>query len=243
MTKKQNPLELPVYLFHQGTNYRAYEFLGAHRIKGSRKKGVMFRTWAPNARNVSVIGDWNFWSAGADPMHKISDGVWECRVDGLEDYARYKFAIETPSGEIVEKADPYAFHTETRPGTASVICSPKYRWGDKKWLEHRAKWDMYHSPVNIYEVHIGSWKKYQDGNFFDYRKVADELAAYAKEMNYTHVELMPITEYPFEGSWGYQVTGYYAPTSRHGSPEDFQYLINYLHKNKILHRHKWRNLP
>ena len=233
MAKKQNPLELPVYLFHQGTNYRAYEFLGAHRIKGSSKKGVMFRTWAPNARNVSVIGDWNFWSAGADPMHKISDGVWECRVDGLEDYARYKFAIETPSGEIVEKADPYAFHSETRPGTASVICSPKYRWGDKKWLEHRAKWDMYHSPVNIYEVHIGSWKKYQDGNFFDYRKCAEELAAYAKEMHYTHIELLPVTEHPFDGSWGYQCLGYFAPTSRYGKPEDFMYFVDTLHKNGI----------
>lgn len=233
MTKKQNPLELPVYLFHQGTNYRAYEFLGAHKIRGSRKKGVMFRTWAPNAKAVSVVGDWNYWSVGADPMHKISDGIWECRVDGLDEFTRYKFAIETPYGETVMRADPYAFHTETRPNTASMICAPKYKWGDKKWIENRAKWDMYHSPVNIYEVHIGSWRKYHDGNFFDYRKTADELAAYAKEMNYTHVELLPVTEHPFDGSWGYQCLGYFAPTSRYGKPEDFMYFVDTLHKAGI----------
>ncbi|MBP1575635.1 MAG: 1,4-alpha-glucan branching protein GlgB, partial [Oscillospiraceae bacterium] len=169
----------------------------------------------------------------ADPMHKISDSVWECRVDNLEDYTRYKFAIETSWDEIIEKADPYAFHCETRPNTASMVCSPKYKWGDKKWLENRKNWDMYHSPVNIYEVHLGSWKKYHDGNFFDYRKSADELAAYAKEMNYTHVELLPVTEHPFDGSWGYQCLGYFAPTSRYGTPEDFMYFVDTLHKNGI----------
>ncbi len=233
MTKKQNPLELPVYLFHQGTNYRAYEFLGAHRIKGSHKKGTVFRTWAPNAKSVSVIGDWNYWSFGADPMVKISDGIWEGRVDNLEDFARYKFAIETQDGRILEKSDPYAFHAETRPGTASMLCSPKYRWGDKKWLTHRSEWDMHKSPVNVYEVHLGSWKKYQDGNFFDYRKIADELCEYVKDMNYTHVEVLPVTEYPFDGSWGYQCTGYFAPTSRYGKPEDFMYFVDKMHKAGI----------
>ncbi len=233
MAKKQDPLELPLYLFHSGKNYRAYEFLGAHKIKGSRKKGVTFRTWAPNAKSVSVVGDWNYWSKGADPMHKISDGVWECRVDGLSDYARYKFAVESADGNTVLKSDPYAFHCETRPNTASVLCSPKYIWKDKKWLEHRKNRDMYHSPVNIYEVHLGSWKRYPDGNFFDYRKSAEELAEYVKEMGYTHIELLPITEHPFDGSWGYQCLGYFAPTSRYGTPEDFMYFVDTMHKNKI----------
>ena len=162
------------------------------------------------------------------------DKGWIITVDGKEVEAYTAPApVYDQDGKQTAKADPYAFHSETRPGTASVVCSPKYRWGDKKWLEHRAKWDMYHSPVNIYEVHIGSWKKYQDGNFFDYRKAADELASYAKEMNYTHVELLPVTEHPFDGSWGYQCLGYFAPTSRYGTPEDFAYLVNYLHRNGI----------
>ncbi len=233
MTKKQNPLELPVYLFHQGTNYRAYEFLGAHRVRGSHKKATVFRTWAPNAKSVSVIGDWNYWSFGADPMVKISEGIWEGRVDNLEDFARYKFAIETQDGRILEKADPYAFHSETRPGTASVICSPKYRWGDKKWLARRAEKNVYQSPMNVYEVHLGSWKKYQDGHFFDYKKLADELCEYVKEMNYTHIEVLPVTEYPFDGSWGYQCTGYFSPTSRYGKPEDFMYFVDKMHKAGI----------
>ncbi len=233
MTKNQNKNDVPLYLFHQGKNYRAYEFLGAHRIKGSHKNGVVFRTWAPNAKSVFVVGDWNNWEIGADPMKKISDGVWECRVDGLFDYTRYKFAVQSQNENTVLKSDPYAFHTETRPETASILYSLKYRWSDKKWLEHRGKWDMEHSPVNIYEVHLGSWRKYSDGNFFDYRKSAEELAKYAKEMHYTHVELLPITEHPFDGSWGYQCTGYFAPTSRYGNPEDFMYFVDTLHKNKI----------
>ncbi len=234
MTKKQNPLDLPVYLFHKGSNYRSYEFLGAHRIRGSHKKGTAFRVWAPNAKSVSVIGDWNYWSFGADPMTKISDdGVWEAKIDNLEDYTRYKFAIETWNGEILEKGDPYAFHCETRPGTASMLCSPKYKWGDAKWIKNRGEWDMYHSPVNIYEVHLGSWRKYSDGNFFDYRKLADELSVYAKEMNYTHIEIMPVTEFPFDGSWGYQCMGYFAPTSRYGKPEDFMYFVDKMHKAGI----------
>ena len=221
MAKDQS--NIPLYLFHEGTNAKAYEFLGAHPCDG----GVCFRVWAPNALSVGVAGDFNGWQAGCAPMSKISGGVWECTVDNVKKYDAYKYVIETADGRSVYKSDPYAFHTETRPDTASKYYdSLDFNWTDKAWMRKRKKTDIYASPVNIYEVHAGSWKMHDDGNPFTYKELADSLIPYVKEMGYTHIELLPITEHPFDGSWGYQVTGYFAPTSRFGTPDDFAYFVD-----------------
>ena len=227
---KQN-LDLPLYLFHQGTNFRAYEFLGAHSAEKNGERGFVFRVWAPNARGVFVTGSFCGWDEKAFPMEKISvGGVWEAFVPGAKKGDLYKFAVASKKGKTLLKADPYAFHSETRPATASVVYEPEYQWGDGDWLERRKKTDIKTRPVNIYEVQLGSWRRYPDGEVFDYRKSADELSAYAVKMGYTHVELMPVTEYPFDGSWGYQCLGYFSPTSRYGAPEDFMYFVDTLHK-------------
>ncbi len=223
-------ISVPLYLFHQGTNAKAYEFLGAHACDG----GVCFRVWAPDAEWVGVAGDFNGWQAGCAPMEKISVGVWECTVDGVKQYDSYKFLIKTRDGRSIYKSDPYAFHTETRPDTASKYYpSLDFKWSDSAWLKKRKSRNVHASPVNIYEVHAGSWRADGDGYTLTYRGLANELIPYVKEMGYTHIELLPITEHPFDGSWGYQVTGYFAPTSRYGTPEDFAYLVNTAHKAGI----------
>ena len=210
---------VPLYLFHQGTNAKAYEFLGAHPDDDG---GVYFRVWAPNARWIGVAGDFNGWQPENAPMQKISEGVWECKVHNVNKYDAYKFVISTPDGRMIYKSDPYAFHAQTRPETASKYYGElDFKWTDKAWMKKRKEKDIYASPVNIYEVHTGSWQAYDDGNPLPYRELADRLIPYVKEMGYTHIELLPVTEHPFDGSWGYQVTGYFAPTSRYGTPDDF----------------------
>lgn len=235
MAKAVKSDNLPLYLFHQGTNYKAYEYLGAHPLLKGKVQGVVFRTWAPGAKTVCIVGDFNEWVADATPMKRISEGgVWEVFVPKMEPFANYKFCIVGKDGEARYKSDPYAFHTETRPGTASkYIDIEGYEWQDADWYEKKQTINCYHSPMNVYEMHLGSWRKYEDGNLFDYRKMASELIPYVQDMGYTHIEIMPVTEYPFDGSWGYQVTGYFAPTSRYGQPKDLMYFIDQCHQAGI----------
>ncbi len=222
---------LPLYLFHEGTNAKAYEYLGAHK---SGRDSVTFRVWAPNAAAVYVAGDFNGWQSDKSPMQKISKGVWECEIKGVKQFDAYKYLIRAKDGREFYKADPYAFHAETRPGTASKYYGDlNFKWSDGSWLKKRKEKNIYSSPVNIYEVHIGSWQLYEDGNPLTYRDLADRLVPYAAEMGYTHIEMLPVMEHPFDGSWGYQVTGYFAPTSRYGTPEDFAYLIDKAHRAGI----------
>ncbi len=229
MRKENN--NIPIYLFHQGTNAKAYEFLGAH---STGEKNVVFRVWAPNAQWIGVAGDFNGWQPECAPMQKISNGIWECVVENVNRYDAYKYLIRTHDGRSLYKSDPYAFHTETRPDTASKYYgSLDFEWNDKSWLKKRKKSSVYASPVNIYEVHAGSWQMHADGNHLTYRELADSLVPYVKEMGYTHIELLPITEHPFDGSWGYQATGYFAPTSRFGTPDDFAYFVNKAHTEGI----------
>lgn len=235
-TKEKDPRTIPAYLFHEGTNYRAYEFFGAHFTERGQEKGVLFRVWAPHADAVSIVGDFNSWEEGSVPMAPMEKdpSIWEGFIAGLREFDAYKYAIVTKDGETLLKADPYGFHMETRPGTASKIYAlDGYRWGDLAWRKYVKKQDYIKSPMNIYEVHLGSWRQYEDGNFYSYRKLAEELVPYVKSMGYTHIELMPVAEYPFDGSWGYQVTGYYAVTSRYGEPKDFMYFIDICHQNGI----------
>ncbi len=218
------------YLFHRGEYRQAYEYFGAHPNRSS----TIFRIWAPAAKSVAVVGDFNNWNAREeDYCQKITnEGIWEVEIKKVKKGAIYKFQIETSWGQKILKADPYAFYSELRPQTASVVNGiPKFRWGDKKWLNNREI--GYAKPINIYEVHLGSWKKKEDGTYYNYREIAELLVEYMLEMNYTHIEIMPITEYPFDGSWGYQTTGYYSVTSRYGTPEDFMYFVNYFHKNNL----------
>ncbi len=224
------------FLFHEGNNFELYSFLGSHRVLSGRTVGFSFRVWAPSATHVSVVGDFNGWDPFVHPMERIDGGeIWETFIADLPEYSNYKYCIISPDGKSVLKADPFAFHCETRPGTASKLYSlkGKFKWSDDAWLKNRAQTDIYHSPMNIYESQPASWKTYDDGSPYDYRKLADELIPYVKDMGYTHIELLPITEYPYDGSWGYQVTGYFAPTSRFGKPEDFKYFVNKAHKNGI----------
>ena len=223
---------VPLYLFDRGENARAYEYLGAHFCEDG---SVVFRVWAPNAVSVSVVGEFNGWQGDASPMSRVDDsGVWETVISGLKVFDTYKYAIRTKDGRELFKCDPFAFHAETRPANASKLYDIEgYEWHDSKWLEKRRKTSVYDSPVNIYEVHAGSWKQYDDGNFLSYRAMADELVAYVKDMGYTHIEFMPLSEYPFDGSWGYQVTGYFAPTSRYGEPKDLMYLVDKCHQAGI----------
>ncbi|WP_294908165.1 1,4-alpha-glucan branching protein GlgB [uncultured Ruminococcus sp.] len=229
-SEDRNALEL----FCAGDSVRAYDFFGAHLVNRDGRDGVVFRVWAPNALSVSVVGSFNNWNKTSDYMYKIGNGSWEVFIEGIKPYDIYKYCIETPWFEKCMKSDPFAFHTETRPDNASIVYNiAEYVWGDEGWFDYRSKCDSIKSPMNIYEIHAGSWKRYPDGNFFNYRKLADELVPYLKEMHYTHVQLMPITEYPFDGSWGFQTTGYFAPTSRYGTPGDFMYFVDTLHKENI----------
>ena len=218
--------------FHGGSNCRAWEYLGAHPARRGRGKGAMFRVWAPHAQQVSVVGDFNSWDSHKHPLSPVGEGgVWEGYVSGVEPFALYKYAITAADGREFLKADPYAFHSETAPGTASRFYDLEgYAWKDEKWLAARREKDHLHSPLNIYEVHLGSWRRYPDGEPFDYEKLAQELIPYAKGMGYTHLELMPVTEYPYDGSWGYQVTGYFAPTSRYGTPAQFKAFVDKCHQ-------------
>ena len=222
---------MAVYLFHQGSNYKCYEYFGCHKAEG----GHVFRTWAPNARAVYITGEFCGWDPRRWPMEKISDGgIWEVTIPGLNQYDLYKIVVESPDGELLYHADPYASHNETRPGTASKVYDlPDYQWGDAGWMEERRKADIVNRPMNIYEMHAGSWKKGENGETLDYERLADELIPYIQEMGYTHIELMPLSEYPFDGSWGYQVTGYFAPTSRYGTPEMMMRFIDRCHQAGI----------
>lgn len=233
-TKKHSENDVPLYLFHEGSNSNAYEYFGSHR---KNKNTVVFRVWAPDAKNVSVTGDFNDWSETENPMKplKNSGGVWEAEIKNIKPYDMYKYCITAADGRTLMKCDPYGFHMETRPGTATKYyeIDDCYEWHDEKWVEGRNGKNIYESPVNIYEIHAGSWKQYDDGNFYSYRVLADSLVPYVKKMGYTHIEFMPLTEYPFDGSWGYQVTGYFAATSRYGEPKDLMYLIDKCHENGI----------
>ena len=231
---KQTGRRFDAAAFYGGTNSGAYRYLGAHRTRRSGKDGYVFRTWAPNAAHVSVVGDFCGWNGYAHPMEKNADGFWECFVPSLKRYDTYKFAVTAQSGETVLKADPYAFHAETRPGTASKLYDlGGYRWGDDEWRASRAKAPLDRSPLNIYEVHLGSWRRHENGDFYDYRTLARELADHVLDLGYNCVELMPVTEYPLDDSWGYQCTGYFAATSRYGTPRDFMYFVDHLHQKGI----------
>ena len=216
-----------IYLFHQGTYYHAYNLLGCHPENG----GAWFRVWAPNAKEISVVGDFNAWDASQSKMKKIQNtGVWEVFVQSVKQFDNYKYQILTADDKTLFKADPYAVHSETNWGTASKVYElGDYEWTDKKYYENKAKENHYEKPMNVYEVNFVSWKKHEDGSLYTYRELADELIPYASEMGYTHIECMPLTEYPYEGSWGYQSTGYFAVTSRFGTPDDFRYFVNKCH--------------
>ena len=223
--------EFPLYIFHQGRNFKAQDFLGAHKVSDGK---YVFRVWAPHAAAVYVVGDFNGWNEEHSPMVRLNDaGVWEAYVEGVSIYQAYKFLVYSPDGRKHYKADPYATHAETRPGTASKIFESNYTWRDGNWLKKRKANSVYSSPVNIYEVHLGSWRVYDDGNTLSYRDMAKDLVEYVKKMGYTHIEIMPVAEHPFDGSWGYQVTGYFAVTSRYGTPDDFKYFVDECHKNGI----------
>ena len=224
------------YLFNSGDNFKSYEMLGSHKVKIDGVDGWRFAVWAPKAVNVRVVGDFNDWNGYDKMLERIeTSGVWYGFFTDIEEGMLYKYAIEAENGETYYKADPYAVKSELRPGTASVTkdISNNYKWGDKAWISARGKNSTLTEPMNIYEIHIGSWKIHDDGSFYTYRELADELVPYVKKMGYTHIELMPITEYPFDGSWGYQVTGFFSATTRYGESEDLKYLIDKCHKNHI----------
>ena len=232
--------EMDRYLFGEGTHYEIYKLMGAHPTTQRGKDGVYFAVWAPHAESVSVVGDFNKWDPDKNVMKCDNDmGIYQLFVPKVREGDLYKFCITTYKGKLLFKADPYANYAEHRPGTASCVYNiTKFKWGDSVWMKKRLEYNAKKDAMSIYELHPGSWKKHplKDGDedgFYNYRELAHSLADYIKEMGYTHVELMGIAEHPFDGSWGYQVTGYYAPTSRYGTPEDFQYFVNYMHKNKI----------
>ncbi len=229
---KLNNNDLPVFLFHQGTNYKAYEFFGAHFTTQNNVSGVMFRVLAPNADRVSVVGDFNSWQENEFIMTRISDGgIYELFIPSIKEYDSYKFAV-THNNKTVFKADPYAFHSETPSKTASKVYDLEgFLWTDSEYIKNKTT--VYDKPVNIYEVNLASWKKHDNGDYYSYNELADELVDYVFDMGYTHVEFMPVSEYPFDGSWGYQVTGYYSVTSRFGTPKDFMHLVDCFHKKGI----------
>ncbi|MBQ5391522.1 MAG: 1,4-alpha-glucan branching enzyme, partial [Spirochaetales bacterium] len=237
-----NFTELDAYLFGQGTHYDIFRKLGSHKGEKDGKKGVWFDVWAPHASSVFVIGEWSGWDEQANPMERVAPaeiGVYETFVPEAKEGQLYKYLIYSANGQKLYKADPYAVSAELRPGTASRIFDVEgFKWTDSSWMKKLADQSTpyYEKPMAIYEVHPGSWKRHpfrEDEGFYSYREFADALADYVTDMGYTHVELMGISEYPFDGSWGYQVTGYYAPTSRYGTPKDFMYLVNTLHKKGI----------
>ena len=231
--------DMDQYLFGEGTHYELYKKLGAHPAEYEGEQGVYFAVWAPHAKGVRVIGEFNCWGSDGYRMNRLEPlGIYEAFVPGLREGCMYKYLIDTESGEYLYKADPFAFYAEKRPGTASRVTDiDHFTWHDERWMEKRKSWNAAEGALSIYEVHPGSWRRHphdedEDG-FYNYREFAEELTEYVKDMGYTHVELMGIAEHPFDGSWGYQVTGYFAPTSRYGTPEDFQYMMDYFHKHGI----------
>jgi 1,4-alpha-glucan branching enzyme len=230
-----NKLNAALRAFAGGINYRAGDVLGAHIEERSGESGCVFRVWAPNAKEISVVGNFNDWSAGLHPMKRIpGTGVWETFIPGIKNYDVYKYCVTAKDGRRALKSDPYAMHFETPPANASRVWSPEeFKWADKRWLDRRAKINPHRNPMNTYEIHLGSWRRYHDGNFFDYDKLADELIPYLSEFGYTHIELLPITEFPYDGSWGYQVNGFFAPTSRYGNCNHFKSFVNKMHKAGI----------
>lgn len=230
-----NDERYPLDRFLAGDSVRAYEFLGSHFTNWDNRYGVVFRVWAPNALSVSVVGDFNDWNRDANYMYRISDsGVWEVFIEGVQEYACYKYCVETPWQERRLKTDPYAFHCELRPDNASRVYNiDGYEWHDDSWYQYKKEHPHKTQPINVYEMNAGSWRKSEDGKMLSYRELADELIPYVKQMGYTHIEFMPLTEFPFDGSWGYQVTGYYAATSRYGEPKDLMYFIDKCHENGI----------
>ena len=230
-----DPSDLPIYLFKQGNNCEAYRYFGAHIETRAGESGVVFRVWAPHATAISVVGDFNSWKPGSHPMRKVdNDSVWELFIPGMKEYDVYKYCVTTRAGDLVYKADPYAFHAETRPSNGSKVYDLSgFAWHDEAWQEAQKKTDVINGPMNIYEMHAGSWKTKGENVPYNYSELADQLIPYIKEMGYTHVELLPVMEYPFDGSWGYQVTGYFAPTSRYGTPKDFMAFVDKLHEAGI----------
>ena len=220
--------------FSEGRSCHAWRCFGAHPCRKDGQEGYLFRVWAPNARQVCVFGDFNGWDENAAPLEKLEGGIWEGFLPGLKRYDTYKYVIHAADGTVTAKADPYAFHAETRPGNASKIYElDEYPWGDAGWLDYRAKNPPYRRPMNIYECHLGSWRRTGEGEFLSYRDTTHYLVPYVKEMGYTHVELLPVTEHPLDASWGYQCTGYFAATSRFGTPHDFMWLVDQLHQAGI----------
>jgi len=217
--------------FHDGEHFHAYRFMGAHTCEN----GFVFRVWAPTAKSISVVGNFNAWERTKNPMYKISDGgIWECYIEGLQQYDIYKYSVLTQNDEVLLKADPYGFHFETRPGTATKLYElPDFLWSDSGFRKSKKLKNPLEQPMNIYEVHIGSWKRYPDDTCFDYKKLSAELIPYVKHMGFTHIELLPVSEHPFDGSWGYQATGYFAPTSRYGTPQDFMQFVDDCHREGI----------
>ena len=232
-TMIENPNDFPLYLFYQGKNNESYKFFGVHAIEEDGVKKHRFRVWAPNAVSVSVVGDFNEWERESHPMELIADGVWEAVIENLAQFDSYKYSIEAKDGQILMKSDPYGNHFETRPATASKIYESSYTWHDAEWFEQKKQHIVYKNPMNVYEVHLDSWKRNPDGSAIDYVSFAHQMVDYIKKMAYTHIEFMPLTEYPYEGSWGYQVTGYFAPTSRYGTPDQFREMIDIFHQNGI----------
>ena len=232
----QNPdMYSQLELFLSGKSTHAYKFLGSHFMSIAGRDGVVFRVWAPNAKSVAVVGDFNNWDENANYMYRmLGTGVWETFIEGISEYDNYKYSVETPWGDRQQKADPYAFHAQTRPENASKVYDiDGYEWNDSEWYEYQKANPHKNQPINIYEINAGSWKKNEDGTFFSYRQLAEELVPYVKKMGFTHIEFMPLTEFPFDGSWGYQVTGYYAATSRYGTPKDLMYFVDECHKAGI----------
>ncbi len=235
--------EMDSYLFGQATHYEIYNKLGVHPGEENGEKGFYFDVWAPHAQAVHVFGDFNGWDENANSLYRVDPqemGVWETFIPGVQEGQLYKFVIDAADGNRLYKADPYAASAEKRPGQASRICVvDNFKWHDKKWIEKRSEHheDFFEQPLAIYEVHLGSWMRHPHGEdedgFYTYRELADRLSTYVKDMGYTHIEVMGIAEYPFDGSWGYQVSGYYAPTSRYGTPDDFMYFIDTMHKKGI----------
>ena len=223
--------ERMIEAYTTGTALRAWTYMGSHAQEREGVQGYVFRVWAPHALEVSVVGDFNGWAHGQAPMTPLGGGLWECFVPGLARYDTYKYSVKAADGRLLMKSDPYAFHAETRPSTASKLYElGDYQWNDQSWLDYRKKNPVYHRPLNIYEVHLGSWRRTGEGEFLSYRGIADYLVPYVKEMGFTHVEFMPLTEHPLDDSWGYQCTGYFAATSRFGTPDDLMYLIDQLHQ-------------
>ena len=228
---RDNTADLPVYLFKQGNNCEAYRFFGAHQKERAGEMGVEFRVWAPHAAAISVVGDFNSWKPGSHPMKKVDDdSIWELFIPGIKEFDVYKYCVTTRGGDLVFKSDPYAFHTETRPSNGSKVYNiDNFVWHDADWQASQKTKDAINGPMNIYEMHAGSWKMQEGDKPYNYSELADLLIPYIQEMGYTHVELLPVMEYPFDGSWGYQVSGYFAPTSRYGTPKDFMAFVDKMH--------------